>query len=191
MSQVNAAIERFRQYLQIKTCHPNPEYHKCVEFLTEIAKELELAVQVHEFAAGFPVIIMSWQGSLPCQPSIILSSHYDVVPVSEEFWESDPFAAIMKPNGDIVARGAQDMKCVGMAYLEAIRRLKEANVVLEKSVHLIFTPDEEVGSEHGSALLIESEVFKKLNAGVVLDEGVPAPVPQVQVFNAERVCWCK
>ena len=62
---------------------------------------------------------MTLTGSDPEAPSILLSSHYDVVPVSAEFWESDPFAAEMRPNGDIVARGAQDMKCVGMAYLEA------------------------------------------------------------------------
>lgn len=120
--------------------------------------------------------------------SILLSSHYDVVPVSKEFWESDPFAAEMRPNGDIVARGAQDMKCVGMAYLEAIRRLKSNG--LKRTVHLVFTPDEEIGSANGAAKFVNSETFKKLNVGICLDEGVPSPTEKLYVFNAERSTAC-
>ena len=36
----------------------------------------------------------------------------------------DPFGAVMDEHGNIFARGSQDMKCVGMQYLEAIRLLK-------------------------------------------------------------------
>lgn len=121
--------------------------------------------------------------------SILLSSHYDVVPVSSEFWESDPFAAEMRPNGDIVARGAQDMKCVGMAYLEAIRRLKSK--VLKRTIHLVFTPDEEIGSANGAARFVQSDEFKKLNVGICLDEGVPSPTNKFYVFNSERSVTCK
>ena len=64
----------------------------------------------------------------------------DVVPVFPECWESDPFAACKRPNGDIVARGSQDMKCVGMWYLEAIRRLKVAGTSLQRNVHVTFVP---------------------------------------------------
>lgn len=122
--------------------------------------------------------------------SILLSSHYDVVPVSEEFWESDPFAAEMRANGDIVARGAQDMKCVGIAYLEAIRRLKKSSINLKRTVHLIFTPDEEIGSPHGAELLAKSAEFEKLNIGVCFDEGVPSPDSKFYVFNSERSAYC-
>ena len=121
--------------------------------------------------------------------SILLSSHYDVVPVSAEFWESDPFAAEMRPNGDIIARGAQDMKCVGMAYLEAIRRLKLKG--LKRTVHLVFTPDEEIGSANGAAKFVSSEDFKKLNVGICLDEGIPSPTENFYVFSSERSATCK
>lgn len=187
----NAAIQRFRHYLQIKTCPPNAEKGKCVEFLLRLGKELQLQSQVLELAKDFPIVILSWLGQDSGAPSIVLSSHYDVVPVSEAFWECDPFAAVIRDNGDIVARGAQDMKCVGMAYLEAIRNLKESGFVPKQTVHCIFTPDEEVGSANGSELLVQSEEFKQLNAGIVLDEGVPVPHDCIQVFNCERVVWCK
>lgn len=130
---------------------------------------------------------MTLRGQDDSLKSILLSSHYDVVPVSAEFWESDPFAAEMRPNGDIVARGAQDMKCVGMAYLEALRNLKGS---LKRTVHLIYTPDEEIGSANGAAMFVKSEIFQKLNVGVCLDEGIPSPNNQFYVFNSERSTVC-
>ena len=132
---------------------------------------------------------MTLKGQDESLKSILLSSHYDVVPVSAEFWESDPFAAEMRPNGDIIARGAQDMKCVGMAYLEAIRRLKLN--CLKRTVHLVFTPDEEIGSANGAAKFVSSEDFKKLNVGICLDEGIPSPTENFYVFSSERSATCK
>ena len=132
---------------------------------------------------------MTLKGQDESLKSILLSSHYDVVPVSAEFWESDPFAAEMRPNGDIIARGAQDMKCVGMAYLEAIRRLKLN--CLKRTVHLVFTPDEEIGSANGAAKFVSSEDFKKLNVGICLDEGIPSPTDKFYVFSSERSATCK
>lgn len=43
-----SAIENFRNYLRIKTVHPNPDYELCVKFLTGIAKELELEHEIIE-----------------------------------------------------------------------------------------------------------------------------------------------
>ena len=141
-----------------------------------------------KFKAGIPVVFMTIQGSDPSLKSIVLSSHYDVVPVSEEFWESDPFSAEIRPNGDIVARGSQDMKCVGIAYLEAIRRIKTNSASrLKRTIHLIFTPDEEIGSSNGAAQMIKSTEFADLNIGACFDEGVPSPTNKFYVFSTERV----
>lgn len=63
------------------------------------------------------------------------------------------------------------MKCVGMQYLEAIRRLKASGFKPLRSVYLSFVPDEEIGGHDGAELFAKSEVFEKLNVGVVLDEG--------------------
>ena len=42
----------------------------------------------------------------------------DVVPCMPEFWRVDPFAAEVDADGNILARGTQDMKSVCMQYLE-------------------------------------------------------------------------
>lgn len=63
------------------------------------------------------------------------------------------------------------MKCVGMQYLEAIRRLKSSGFHPKRSLYLSFVPDEEIGGHDGAEKLAYSDVFKDLNVDVVLDEG--------------------
>lgn len=46
----------------------------------------------------------------------------------------------MDKNGDIFARGSQDMKSVGIQFIEAIRRLKLNDVKLKRTIHLSFVP---------------------------------------------------
>lgn len=56
-------------------------------------------------------------------------------------WTKDPFGAEIDENGNIFGRGTQDMKCVGIMALEALRRMKKP---LKRTVHISFVPDEEV-----------------------------------------------
>lgn len=95
----------------------------------------------------------------------------DVVPVFEEFWTHKPFAADIDEDGKIFARGSQDMKCVGMQYLGAIRAFKNANVVLRRTLHVVFVPDEEIFGPEGMKAFVLSDAFRALNVGFALDEG--------------------
>ena len=61
-------------------------------------------------------MIMTVEGENPQLPSIMLNSHTDVVPAYTEHWECDPFAAVKKENGDIVARGTQ----VGVVFTSGL-----------------------------------------------------------------------
>lgn len=51
-----------------------------------------------------------------------------------------PFGANIDSEGRIFARGSQDMKCVGVQYLAAIRALKKEGVTLKRTIHIIFVP---------------------------------------------------
>lgn len=105
-----------------------------------------------QLVPGKPVVLMTLCGSDPRLPSILLNSHTDVVPVTavgpqapapdrvQEKWTHAPFAAEMTPDGRIYARGSQDMKCVGIGYFEAIRRLRASGRTLRRTVHLSFVP---------------------------------------------------
>lgn len=54
-----------------------------MEYLKKKADELELPIDVIEIVPKKPIVIISWTGSKPELPSILLNSHMDVVPVYE------------------------------------------------------------------------------------------------------------
>ena len=137
-----------------------------------------------------PILIATWKGTDPSLPSILLNSHTDVVPVYPEHWKYDPFEGVKDEEGKIYGRGTQDMKCVTIQYLEAIRRLKKAGVSFKRTIHLTFMPEEEVGGHLGMETFIASEDWKKLNVGFALDEGLANPTEEYTVFYGERFTWC-
>ncbi|KAJ2719270.1 adenylate cyclase [Coemansia sp. Benny D115] len=193
MTVVPLPVQRFIEYLRIKTVQPTPDYESCTAFLKQQAEELGLAFSAHSYVAGKPVVVLTWEGTQPDLPTIVLNSHTDVVPVAEDQWTQDPFGgARVAVDGDhrIYARGAQDMKIVGMAYLEAVRVLQAQGRRLRRTLHLVYVPDEEIGGHDGMALFVESPEFKSLNAGFALDEGMANPEDAVRVFYGERApCW--
>lgn len=114
---------------------------------------------------------MTWVGTKPELKSVVLNSHMDVVPVFEEFWTHKPFAADIDDQGRIFARGSQDMKCVGMQYLGALRFFRRNKVQFKRTIHVTFVPEEEIGGVDGMKEFVHQDGFKILNAGVSLDEG--------------------
>ena len=69
------AVTLFREYLRIKSVHPDPDYDSCVAFLTRMANELELPYRVVEMVKGKPIFLMTWEGKEPELPSLLLNSH--------------------------------------------------------------------------------------------------------------------
>lgn len=138
-----------------------------------------------------PICIITWTGTEPTLPSIVLNSHMDVVPVFSEMWTHPPFAAEIDSIGNIYGRGAQDMKSVGMQYLGAIRSLRNSGVQLKRTIHVLFVPDEETGGVLGMEAFYNSQDFQLLNIGFVLDEGLADPSNIFPIFYGERTVWGK
>ncbi|KAK4798222.1 hypothetical protein SAY86_030548 [Trapa natans] len=182
-------ISRFQSYLRINTAQPQPNYGEAAEFILAQARSLSLEAQTVEFVSGKPVIILKWAGTDPNLPSVMLYSHTDVVPVEQSKWIHPPFEAHIDGDGRIFARGTQDMKCIGMQHLEAVRRLRRSGFQPVRSVYIVFSPDEEIGGHDGAKKLAESEVFRKMNVGVVVDEGAPSPSENYRLFYGERSPW--
>ncbi|CAB4064527.1 ACY1 [Lepeophtheirus salmonis] len=172
MAEENPSVTLFREYLRIKSVQPKPDYEGCMRFLEGRAKVMDLPYQIFEPVADKPLFIMTWKGSKPELPSLLLNSHTDVVPVFKESWKCDPFEAIKDDKGDIYARGTQDMKCVAIQHLEAIRRFKEDGKQYERTIHLSFVPDEEIGGKDGMVKLLCRKEFHDLRLGFSLDEGI-------------------
>jgi len=187
------AVGKFQEFLRIKSASgegvTNGSYEACAVYLEDFAKKMGLPCKRHVFIKGKPVVVITWEGTEPELPSIVLNSHYDVVPCFDEFWNTDPWAAVRLENGDIQGRGTQDMKSVCVQYLLAVEALITEKVQLRRTVHLTYVPDEEIGGTDGMGLFVDSEAFKSLNVGLVLDEGIANPGPAYTVFYGERTPW--
>lgn len=158
--EANEEIKYFQEYLRIPSVHPDPNYgtfriyhwyiylislyflafiEPCVAFLKRQAKQLDLPIQVHyPVNEHNPAVILTWQGKEPSLPAILLHSHMDVVPVFPENWTHPPFGAEIDDEGRIFARGTQDMKCVGMQYLGAIRALMRSGAKFKRTIQISF-----------------------------------------------------
>uniref|UniRef100_A0AAX7V4V5 N-acyl-aliphatic-L-amino acid amidohydrolase n=1 Tax=Astatotilapia calliptera TaxID=8154 RepID=A0AAX7V4V5_ASTCA len=183
------SVSLFRDYLRLRTVHPEPDYDAALRFLDRIAEELELPLKKIEVFPGRVISIMTWEGTNPTLKSILLNSHTDVVPVYQEHWKYDAFSAFKDAEGNIYARGSQDMKCVTIQYIQAVRRLKARGWKPTRTLHLMFVPDEEVGGYKGMETFVKQPEFHKLNIGFALDEGLANPTDAFTVFYGERNPW--
>ncbi|PVU88555.1 hypothetical protein BB561_005786 [Smittium simulii] len=185
-----ASVSRFRDFLKIRTELPNAAYHECADFLVNQAKDIGLEYNVVEPVKGKPVVILRLPGTDSSLKSLMLSCHVDVVPVFEEFWSYPPFSAERVPTEDgdfkIYARGSQDMKITGSMYLEAIRNIIASGQKLKRDVYCVFSPDEEIGGRDGVKAFVETEEFRKINAGFDLDEGLLGADDRYTFLYAER-----
>ncbi len=71
-----------------------------------------------------------------------LSGHTDVVPVTGQAWDTDPFRLVEK-NGRLYGRGACDMKGFLAAVLAVVPGYAKRK--LKTPIHILFSYDEEVG----------------------------------------------
>lgn len=163
-----------------------------MDFLKRQAESLNLTFNVYRlFNAKSPIVVISWIGRNPSLPSIMLNSHMDVVPVYLEQWSHPPFAAEIDEEGRIFARGAQDMKSIGVQYLAAIRALKKTGQTLERTLHMTYVPDEETDAIYGMKSFVHHDVFESLNVGFAIDEGMTNENDTYRIFYGERSNWSK
>lgn len=202
MKKDDKAVERLQRYLTLRTDHPNPDFTEAVAFLQEQAQALGLDFYCVSRDPKWPVVVLILESDADL-PYIIASSHMDVVTAAQDSEEDGwmlgaPFSGKIVPMSSsvdaIVARGSQDMKSVGMAYLEGLRKLSPQKSKMQRNLALIFTPDEEIGSANGMAWFASSNVplAERIlsRAEVFLDEGCPESAKDcVRVFFRERTAW--
>eukprot|EP00941_MAST-03F_sp_MAST-3F-sp1_P002368 g2368.t1 len=198
-------IALFQSFIRIPTVSStgvsSGSYNRAAKWLKEQCFSLNLDVVVLEPVKGKPIVLARWAGTETDKklPAILLNSHYDVVPAMEEHWKHDPFSAVRtkEDGGRIYGRGTQDMKCVCVQYLLAIRELMVANQdasakAMRRTIFLSFVPDEEIGGRDGMGAFLASPEFAALPPiGLALDEGLAndSPTGEYTVFYGERSPW--
>ncbi|MEM7222080.1 MAG: acetylornithine deacetylase [Pseudomonadota bacterium] len=76
------------------------------------------------------------------RPGVMLSGHSDVVPVTGQAWDSDPFD-VLERDGKLYGRGTADMKSFIAAALAFVPEMAASD--LKTPIHLAISYDEEIG----------------------------------------------
>lgn len=213
-------MKRFQEYLRVPTQQPKPQYTKVVDFLLSwtrrifnvkenelverqvsprlrVAENDRIKYYIYACKPEKPSFILTWKGKNPQKGSIMINSHTDVVPVDKDQWKYPPFDAEMVDESTgrgrrVYARGAQDMKCVGSAYLEAIDRLVQSGYQPERNLQVVFIADEEIGAADGwECLANDKQMMNELNITFGLDEGLASGENEdvIPIYYGENVAW--
>lgn len=111
-------------------------------------------------------------------PTLALSGHMDVVPVTESEWVHDPFS-MEREDDRLYGRGTGDMKGGIAAFVHAIDCLRQVGVELAGDLYLQTTLEEEDGGVGG--LLSVLERGYKPDAAIITE---PWDVPNMGMASA-------
>jgi acetylornithine deacetylase/succinyl-diaminopimelate desuccinylase-like protein len=150
-------------------------------------------LQTFEVAPGRTSLIARWPGTDPSAPALCLMGHTDVVPVSPDGWDHDPFGGELI-DGEVWGRGAVDMLNLTASMTVAFRHLITSGKRYAGDIVYFAVADEEAGGGLGAGPLVESE-WDALRCDYVLTEfgGFPLHSPKgssILVTTAEKgVGW--
>ena len=98
-------------------------------------------------------------------PNFCFAGHTDVVPAGDkEQWAQDPFAGTVK-NGELLGRGAADMKGAIAGFVGAVSQLLSSGWRPKGSISFLITGDEEGPAINGTRKLLTAIA----EAGEVID----------------------
>ncbi len=123
------------------SCNSNLPLVECVgNWLDHLHIPVTLTHDPTKTKANLFATLPASDGSL--SGGLVLSGHTDVVPVTGQLWDSDPFGAVTRDNR-IYGRGTCDMKGFLAVALALVPEFQAKS--RKHPVHLAFSYDEEVG----------------------------------------------
>jgi acetylornithine deacetylase/succinyl-diaminopimelate desuccinylase-like protein len=131
---------------------------------------------------GGPAVYGEWCHAGPGVPTVLVYGHHDVQPVDpESAWQAAPFDPVIV-DGELKARGAIDDKGQVLYQIEAARGILGTTGRLPVNLKFLVEGEEEVGSAHFEALLVDQADLLAADVVVVSDTGMIAPhVPSATV----------
>jgi acetylornithine deacetylase/succinyl-diaminopimelate desuccinylase family protein len=164
--------------IQCDTRNPPGGETLIIPLVSDVMRGLGAAVEVFEPAPGRPSLLAQCGPCDGSRPILLINGHLDVVPVDVDEWSVPPFAGVVR-DGNLMGRGACDMKGGIAAAIEGLRACRDARV--EPPADLVFhlVADEETGGAFGTAAL--------LSAGRIAADAAVVPEPsELGVGVAER-----
>jgi len=168
---------------------------RSVDLLTSFFGTSGFDVQRYEPAPGRGSLVARIKGSDPLAPSLCFMGHTDVVPVSPEGWDHDPFGGEVI-DGEVWGRGAIDMLNLTSSMAVAFKNLADTGFRPKGDLIYFAVADEEAGGQWGAEWMLEHEP-EAVMADYVLTEmggfGFPSAAGRSIVINvAEKgIAGCR
>lgn len=160
--------ELLQQLIRINTSNPPGNEAQLDDFLAAKLKPLGFETEIIPTPdAGKAHFIARLKGNGSQKP-ILLAAHADVVGVERSEWSMDPFAGILQ-DGYVYGRGALDNKGSLAVFAEAMIRLAQSKVPLNRDIILLSEADEESGQYNTEWLA--KHYFNKIDCAASLNEG--------------------
>jgi len=161
-------IDHLRALVRLDTTNPPGNERLAADYLgAALGREAIESVTIEPQPARTNLVARV-AGHDRSRPSLMLSSHTDVVPVEASRWTREPFGAEVE-QGCVWGRGSIDMKSKCAMDLGLALAIKRAGAVPDRDLILAAVADEEAGSELGSRYLVEHHP-DLIRAGYVLNE---------------------
>jgi carboxypeptidase PM20D1 len=170
-------VEHMSQALRFKTISFGSEQQDFQPFVQFVAWVKQTYPEV--FAAlslemvADHTMLLKWQGQNPNLKPVLLTAHYDVVPVvpgSEDDWAYPAFDGVVAENY-VWGRGALDNKSAVIVMLEALTLLIDQGEVPQRSIYFSFGHDEEIGGTEGAKGVTQLLKSRGVSLAWSLDEG--------------------
>ena len=116
-------------------------------------------------------LLLTWPGSDPDSPGLLLAAHQDVVPIeSPGAWDHEPFSGVRDAT-HLHGRGVLDDKGPLIAILETVEQLIADRFQPTATLILAFGHDEERMGRHGAGRMAKILGDRGVRVRLVLDEG--------------------
>lgn len=174
----NAVAQRLSQAVQFATVSVQPPavadpvpFEGFIAWLETTYPEVH--AQLKRERLGGNSLLYTWAGRDAAAQPVLLTGHYDVVPVipgTEKDWKHPPFGGVIA-DGYVWGRGTLDDKGAIVTMLDAVTFLLKGGFQPKQTVYLSFGHDEEVSGEQGAAAVTEHLRKQNVRLAWSLDEG--------------------
>ncbi|WP_152401048.1 M20 family metallopeptidase [Paenibacillus cellulositrophicus] len=134
--------------IRIPSENPPGREETAARYVLQLLRDEGIEAELQCAAPQRPNVVARLKGTAE-GPSLLYNGHLDVVPAGEG-WSEDPFAAVIR-GGELIGRGAADMKSGVAAMLYAAILLHRRGCPFAGELILLFNVDEErenVGMRH-------------------------------------------
>jgi acetylornithine deacetylase/succinyl-diaminopimelate desuccinylase-like protein len=167
-------VALLQAYLRIDTTNPPGRELTTARFLHRLLEREGIESRVIELGGGRANLLAILRGDGSRRP-VVLLHHMDVVPADAKHWRLAPPFSGRIVGGEVVGRGAVDIKGKGAIELATLVALKRKGARLHRDLILLAVADEENNSL-GARAMVERHAGLLRGAEYLIDEGMSVRV---------------